>query len=242
LTLPVPVELDPRGVHALVGDVDDSGCVDLVDFNLIRQFFGQSSEQAIDADITGDGRVDDKDYLVLGQHLGDGTCDPAPGALPLLAPVLFGFGRSTNWGAQSAVTATSSPRTQGAFAVEVPGTGYRPVRSVPFSTALFEGLVRPQTNRLAVDVFIPTPAPGHQFWLGVVQVFVSCPSANIFNAFLGQVELTGKPTNQFSTVEFNIPGFVRNAMRSTPARSDFSMTVVVNSNDSGQVLDNLRFR
>ncbi|HEY5958513.1 MAG TPA: hypothetical protein VIV60_18250, partial [Polyangiaceae bacterium] len=60
---------DPNGPHILPGDADDSLCVDLADFNIMRQFFGQKINLAdplsLDADVTYDGIIDDRDYLLI---------------------------------------------------------------------------------------------------------------------------------------------------------------------------------
>jgi hypothetical protein len=231
---------DPNGPHILQGDADDSLCVDLADFNIMRQFFGQKINPAnplsLDADVTYDGVIDDRDYLLIKANLGLG-CSTPPGSMPLMSRVLFGFGDESNWWSpQDPLSATSWPKTQGAFALKVGHTGWREVNSVLLNTSLIQ--VQGVTPKLAFDIFIPGN-PVNPGWLGQAQMYVSCPSAGLNNLSLGNVELNGKLLNQFSTVQFAVPWNVRQVMLSP--HGDFSFKLVVNSGDSGHIFDNLRF-
>jgi hypothetical protein len=73
--------------HALAGDVDDSGCTDIADYNIITQedVFGQRAvlplEIAVRADITRDGWVNFQDLDLLFDHWGEG-CLNATGTPP----------------------------------------------------------------------------------------------------------------------------------------------------------------
>ena len=70
---------------------------------------------------------------------------------------------------------------------------------------------------------------------------LSCPSGGVSNQYIGQVELTGKPLNQYSTLRFSLP----QAVRTTLARqlNDCSFTLSLNVNPTGNtwILDRLRF-
>ena len=70
-----------------------------------------------------------------------------------------------------------------------------PIKSTEFAAG---GLT--VTNALSVDLFIPNNQP-NQFYLGALQMF-SGPSVASFNQYIGQVELTGKPQNAYSTLRF----------------------------------------
>ena len=95
----------------------------------------------------------------------------------------------------------------GAFGLAVGGSNYRLVTGAALTTPLSTS-----TARLFLDVFIPGNQPNPS-WLGAVQVFASCPSVALNNEYVGQVELTGKPTNAFSTLTFTVPATVRSACR-----------------------------
>ena len=116
---------------------------------------------------------------------------------------LFGFEDPQSWSStvsQATLSLVTSPVTQGCGALGISGQGYMPINSSTFTTA---GLN--VTAAMSVDLFIPNNQP-NQFWLGALQMYLTCPSANAFNQYIGQVELTGKPQNQYSTLRFPLPG------------------------------------
>jgi len=233
---------DPFGVHALAGDIDDSGCVDTADFNLLQQAYGRKATSfdaaALAADLSLDGTVNDRDYAILKATFGSG-CATTPPPIPVLANVVLGFGDKTMWTptVPSTTLTLTGTKTEGATGLKVGGVNYREIQSKPFSTSVFGPI--PSTAKLAADLYIPGP-PSNPSWLGQAQLLVNCPSAGIFNQFISAVELTGKPLNRFSTISFALPANVRAAMASNPARTDFSLRLVVNSSDTGQIWDNLR--
>jgi len=233
---------DAFGAHALAGDIDDSGCVDTADFNLLKQAYGRKATSfdtaALAADLSLDGTVNDRDYAILKAKFGSGCATPPP-PIPVLANVVLGFGDKTMWTptVPSTTLTLTGTKTEGATGLKVGGVNYREIQSQPFSTSVFGPI--PPTAKLAADLYIPGP-PSNPSWLGQAQLLVNCPSAGIFNQFISALELTGKPLNRFSTISFPLPANVRAAMASNPARTDFSLRLVVNSSDTGQVWDNLR--
>ena len=78
--------------------------------------------------------------------------------------------------------------------------------SAPFATPL-AGV----TSTLKLDVYVP-PGQPNPYWFGAVQLFASCPSAAMNNAYLGQVELTGKPTGAFSALSYTVPSTVQTTL------------------------------
>jgi hypothetical protein len=117
----------------------------------------------------------------------------------------------------------------------VSGQGYIPITGGAFTTSAVT------TNAAAsVDLFIPGNQPNPSY-LGALQMYLSCPSGNVFNQYIGQVELTGKPQNQYSTLRFPLPA----ATLSTLAQplKDCSFSFALNVNPTGQrwIMDNLRF-
>jgi hypothetical protein len=113
---------------------------------------------------------------------------------------LFGFENPLDWNATNAkLSLVTSPITQGCGALGVAGQGYMPITSAPFPTPP-QGL----QSALSVDLFIPGNQPNPS-WLGALQAYLTCPSANFVNQYIGQVDLTGKPQNKFSTLRFPLP-------------------------------------
>jgi hypothetical protein len=120
--------------------------------------------------------------------------------------------------------------------MQVGGANYRTLNSIPFATPL-----PGTTGTLALDVFNP-PNPPNPFWLGAVQMYLSCPSANFNNQYIGQVELTGRPLNKFSTLTYPIPAPIKTVLQGSHPDCFFSIAVNSNATPTPPVLDNLRFK
>ena len=103
---------------------------------------------------------------------------------------ILGFEDSTAWSVTQGTIpppTPSSEHTEGAFSLAVNPSGYGVLASPPF--AVLSGL----TGAISYDLFVPS-AQANPYWFGATQLYVNCPSRNIFNAFVGQVELTGLET------------------------------------------------
>jgi hypothetical protein len=149
---------------------------------------------------------------------------------------LFGFEDPQSWSSTVAsLSLVTSPLKQGCGALGIQGQGFMPINSVPFASA---GLALKPA--LSVDLFIPGNQP-NQFYLGALQMYLTCPSVNAFNEYIGQVELTGKPQNAYSTLRFPLPSQVTNTLKQ--GASDCSWTFTLNANPTNRtwILDNLRF-
>lgn len=147
----------------------------------------------------------------------------------------FGFEDSTHWTSTVAVT-SSTTHTQGAKSLAVAAKNYVEVTSaaLPSLTGV--------TGMVGMDIRLPSPQP-NPYWYGIVQLVVSVPSKGINNQFIGQVELTGKPLNQFFPVDFNLPPSLVATLQAG-GYSDFRAKIVINVpfNVTGNVLfDNLHF-
>jgi hypothetical protein len=148
---------------------------------------------------------------------------------------IFGFESLTAWTSTAPLSLDSVRKTQGSFGLAVGGSNYRFLTSAPLTTPL-----SPLTATLLLDVFVPGNQP-NPFWLGAVQMFASCPSAGLNNVYLGQAELTGRPTNAFSTVTFTLPPNIRTALGQSRTDCFFGIGVNMNAAPTTPVLDNLRF-
>ena len=96
------------------------------------------------------------------------------------------------------------------------------------------------TVAVSVDLFVPSSQP-NPFWTGALQMFLSCPSANVFNQYIGQVELTGKPQNRYSTLRFPLPAATQSTLAQSLSDCAFSFALNVNQTNRTWILDNLRF-
>jgi hypothetical protein len=233
----------------LVDAVDDAG----------NAFLGIVSD-ALQLRVVGKKAGVDSIYSARNQTLGIVNFGPDGSPLPVIINVdasavpattqtltcanassiskLFGFDADYTWTVTSSagtLSLVTSPITQGCAAQGLRGQGFMTIDSIPFST---RGLV---TNAAAsVDLFIPPNQPNH-FWQGQLQMYLSCPSGNFFHQFVGQADVTGKPTNRFSTMRIPLTSGARTVLGQT--HDDCSIQYALNVNDTGQtwVFDNLRF-
>jgi hypothetical protein len=150
---------------------------------------------------------------------------------------VFGFEQAGQWSSpQATLTQVSSPKTQGASAMAVNGSGFIEISSIAMDARTLPGV----TSHLAYDLFIPTNPP-NPFWIGATQLYVSVPSVGIYNQFIAQIELTGKPLGAFSTMSFTLPTNVVTALRGASSDVTFKITLNVNRHPQPFVLDNMRF-
>ena len=148
---------------------------------------------------------------------------------------VFGFEDPTQWRSSVALS-SSTTHTEGGQSLGVRAKGYTEVTSAALSS--LTGV----TGTLAVDVLLPTQQP-NPFWYGSVQLLVSVPSKGINNQFIGQVDVTGRPLNQFFELDFNLPQSLVNTLQAG-GYSDFRVKLVANVpfNATGTYLfDRLRF-
>jgi hypothetical protein len=114
--------------------------------------------------------------------------------------------------------------------------GYRTL----ITTSAFATPLAGTSGKLALDLFIPGAQP-NPYWLGAIQMYASCPSANMNNAYIGQVELTGKPIGAYSTLSFPIPAPILSTLSAAHSDCRFSVAVNMNPTPTQPTLDNLRF-
>ena len=72
-------------------------------------------------------------------------------------------------------------------------------------------------------------------------MYLTCPSANVFNNYIGQVELTGLPQNKYSTLRFPLPSSTVSTLTSNRSDCSFSFAINVNATGRNWLFDNLRF-
>jgi hypothetical protein len=91
----------------------------------------------------------------------------------------------------------SANHTEGSFSLAVNPSGYGVLTSPPF--AVLSALTGP----ISYDLYVPS-AQANPYWFGATQLYLDCPPRNIYNAFIGQVELTGLEADSFHTMAFSI--------------------------------------
>ena len=149
---------------------------------------------------------------------------------------LLGF-ESLDWSTNGSpvLSLVQSPITEGCHALSVRGQGYIPINGPSFDTTKLT-LVGPAVS---LDVFVPPSQPNPSY-LGAVQLYLTCPSANFFNQYIGEDELTGLPTNQYSTLRYPLPAPISAMLAGSHPDCFFSINLNINQTPTPMFLDNLR--
>lgn len=136
------------------------------------------------------------------------------------AQQVLGFEDARAWTGPRITGVVDSPTTEGSGALAVRPQNYSLYQSVPFAQS---GIPREVT----FDLYQPTTQP-NRYWLGAAQLYLECPTHNLYNAYVGQVDLTGKPVGEYTTLSFPVSSDVQTAAANCPA-----LTVKIALNVSG---------
>ena len=154
---------------------------------------------------------------------------------------VLGFENAADWSTTTsgATLALSNTHNQGSFSLAVHpsnSNGWTPLFSVPLATLSAVG------NTAAIDVMLPMQQ-ANPYWFGAVQMYINCPSHNIYSAYLAQVELTGKSLGVWNTLTFPLTGSEVSSLLAS-GYSDLTFEVVLNvavPTTGTYLFDNLRF-
>jgi fibronectin type 3 domain-containing protein/DNA-binding protein YbaB len=150
---------------------------------------------------------------------------------------ILGFEVVGNWHTTGGtLTRVTSPRTQGAAAVQISGNGYAELTN---TVALASSDVT-ITARFLIDLFIPT-VQANPNWMGQLQLFFTCPSHSVFHQFVGQKDLTGLTLGAFHTIEIAVPANLRSALQGSFTDLTLGIALNVDLGCGPHVFDNIRF-
>ena len=144
------------------------------------------------------------------------------------------------WTASNGTLSVSPISANGFNSISVAAGGYTPIVSAPMSSVDIRATAGPNLNKISYALLVPTNAP-NPFWVGQTQMFISAPSANVFNVHLGNVELTGQPLQTFLRPTFTVPAQAMPAL--TGAATDVTVTITLNVNGGtqGWLLNDMTF-
>src|SRR5690606_34939738 len=114
--------------------------------------------------------------------------------------------------------------------------GYTVLQSATFSTDEIVGL----SDELSLDVYISDPQP-NPWWVGDVHLFASCPSANLYNYWVGGDSLTNLFWGEFNQLIFTVPSEVLAVWEGNYHDCSVSLAVNVNAGSGVIQLDRLGF-
>lgn len=203
--------------------------------------------------LTGSPAIDAGAPYVLpsGQTLAFGGSAPDIGAMefgtswtagnmpyvPEVPATAFSMDDPSTWqipGDQPVVATTT--KTEGSGAFEIAPTGYKVLESPAVNQSAIGGL-----GFVTLDARISS-IQANPWWVGAVQVYIEVPSRGLWNQWVGQWELTGRPQDEWQTLHLPLPSYITTQLQGADY-SDLKVRIAVNLNPgSGPlILDNLRF-
>ena len=157
--------------------------------------------------------------------------------LPEVTATAFSMDDPSTWQipGDQPVVATST-KTEGTGAFEIAPTGYKVLQSPAVDQSAIAGL-----GFVTLDARI-SAIQANPWWVGAVQVFIEVPSRGLWNQWVGQWELTGRPQDEWQTLHLPLPSYITSQLQGANY-SDLKVRIAVNLNPgSGPlILDNLRF-
>ncbi len=232
------------GIHSISGLSADM--FHTFEFDIPPSLVDQLAQSYSDLTLTVIINAESGDYLLdrldVGQDEGAMVDGGAGDGLEDLE--IMGFENAAHWTSIRGAVAPTPLRTQGASALAFSGlANYVPISSSHLSSESEVLADLEESSRIAVDLMLPPEQP-NPYWNGALQMFVSCPSLDMHNVYLGQHELTGKRTRVYETYSFTVPEETRTSLVGA-TYSDLFFTLVLNVPSGGTGvyrLDNLRVK
>jgi RHS repeat-associated protein len=175
-----------------------------------------------------------------------GTCNPATGVCsnpesgdPASCTdddaIVRGFENVADWTSSAGTLAASNVTSQGRSSVAL--------ANLSGLTEVISRVVRPPYDFDLVasyDIRIPSTQTNPS-WYGTTSMYVTCPSANVYDSLLGEAALTGFPREHFRSVQFDVtPGLV-SSLRSSCTDLTYKIVLNVPPGNGTYHLDNIRF-
>jgi uncharacterized protein YjbI with pentapeptide repeats len=148
---------------------------------------------------------------------------------------ILGFEELPLWSLGQGQKSLSVLRTEGAHAFSLNVANYTELESVAL------GALGTVPDTLYLDVSLPSNQV-NPWWFGAIQMYATVPSANLFNEFFAQNELTGKPVGSFFTLAFKLNDRVKQALASNPSDLRLKISINVPAGNGAYLLDALRFQ
>jgi hypothetical protein len=145
-----------------------------------------------------------------------------------------------DWQFQSGGSAAlSNVIVSGARSFSISTVGWTPFVSRPLSSALLRSVAKSSDlSKMSFALRIPTSQP-NPYWIGAAQMYVTAPSANVYSAYMGQVELTPLPKGEFVRLGYTIPAYALHALTGNHEDVSFTIVLNVNAGTTGWLVDDL---
>lgn len=155
-------------------------------------------------------------------------------------PVGLGWDESASlWSlvnGQGSISENARQTTYGEVSLQMDGDNYRTFASSTVST---DEILAGSTS-LGMDVYVDSDQ-SNIYWIGAIQLFVHCPSAGVYNAYQGQIELSELVQDEFVPVEFPLNSAALETIASTYDDFSIRLSVLTNSGSAPILVDNIWF-
>lgn len=121
------------------------------------------------------------------------------------------------------------------YSLKIHGDGYKTIVSPKFNTYELGAV----SNELLFDIWIPETQT-NPYWWGDAQMSVNIPAAGLYNAWVGQVLLTGLQPG-WNTLTFKLSDDIYNALAGDYPNATLVIILNANQNPEDFRIDNLRF-
>jgi hypothetical protein len=149
---------------------------------------------------------------------------------------VFGFETLSGWTATTGTKSSSTDHTEGTSSLSLNGAvGYTELDSVAVN---FTGT---SSTTVAYDLKVVTTRPAPS-WSGSTSLYLSCPSRNLSNTFVGPKSFNGLAAVEFRTVRSSLPSNVSSALANGCSDLGIRLAVNIPSGTAGSyIVDNFRF-
>lgn len=155
------------------------------------------------------------------------------GGSPIVSSSVLTFDNVGDWTATQGTLSATSNATEGTAALQFEASDYTRIQSREFSTSELSGI----TNRLGFDVFIPDLPPSF-YWLGYMNAFIECPSANLWRTYVGHQPLQILFDDEYNRVEFDLSSHVVGVLNGNYDDCKVSLDFVTNTAFGDFIIDN----
>ncbi len=149
----------------------------------------------------------------------------------------FSFSDPSLWNINAGTLESNSNSTDDNSSLSVvPQSGYGKVTSVALKTTE----ITDPSETLIVDMWIDSDQP-NAWWTGSLQMVLEIPSADIWYANAGVVQLTPLAKDEWVSVSYTLPKNVLDAMNGDFSDLKISFIYTIQSGSAPYLLDNMRF-
>jgi len=136
---------------------------------------------------------------------------------------LLSFETLSDWQSTTAsLTAEITEVLDGSQALSIEGTGYNVISSRSFSTDELPAVGK----TLVAHIWLADPQP-NPYWVGDVQVFLTCTGAGVYNRYLGRQSLTDLFFEEYEALRYPLPMDVAQLLASPGQTCAFDVAVNV---------------